>query len=259
MSEFASLIIPAFIAGLFTFFAPCTLPLVPAYLGFISGVSVRDLKDAAAVRVARKRVLINGFLYVVGFSFVFIVLGTLVSLLGGSLIHYRVWLARIGGLLIIFFGLYLLHVFDLQIFNSLAQTKRFGSQLVTKLKPGKAFSSLIFGMTFAAGWTPCVGPILGTVLLLASTSGHVGEGAFLLFVFSLGLALPFLLLAVFTGHAAFVVKKLTKYLNIISIVGGVFLVFLGALLVTDNLGLFFGWFYSAFGFLNYEDFLLNRL
>ncbi|MBI2459749.1 MAG: sulfite exporter TauE/SafE family protein [Parcubacteria group bacterium] len=245
-----SLIIPAFIAGLLTFLAPCTLPLVPGYLGFISGVSLNDLKDPDKVKLARQKIFLNGLLYVMGFSLVFIILGSLFGLGGGALIKYRLWLSRLGGLFIIFFGLFMLGILKLPFLNTEKHLSR-----IKFLKPGNPASSLLFGATFAFGWTPCVGPILGSILLLAAARATIGQGAFLLAVFSLGLATPFLLIAASIGSASAYLAKLNKYLNLVSIVGGVFLIFLGVLLLTNNLNIWTSYFYRAFSFINYNKLL----
>lgn len=246
-----NLAIPSFIAGLLTFLAPCTLPLVPGYLGFISGVSPRDLKEASGS--ARRKIFMNGVMYVVGFSAVFIVLGSLFGLGGAALFKYRVWLSRIGGVFVILFGLYMMHVFEIPF---LASDRKL--QPPKALKPGNPLSSLIFGATFAFGWSPCVGPILGSVLFLASTSATVAQGAFLLFIFSLGLAVPFLIIAIGIGSATQYIKKLEKFFRVFSFIGGVFLVFLGVLLLTNKLGVWIAFFFQAFSFLRYEQ-LLNYL
>ncbi len=251
--EVSSLIIPAFIAGLFTFLAPCTLPLVPAYLGFISGVSVDDLKDPAKAGSARRKIFLNGVLYVVGFSSIFILLGSLFGLGGSELSKHRILLSRIGGVFVIIFGLYMVGAAKLPIFKFLQRERRFNP--LKWLKPGSPVSSLIFGATFAFGWTPCVGPILGSILLLASSSASVGSGAFLLGVFSFGLALPFLIIAAGVGHAAQYIKKISKYLEVISIIGGIFLIILGYLVLTDQLQVWFGVVYQWFSFINYDRLL----
>lgn len=245
------LIIPAFIAGLLTFLAPCTFPLVPGYLGFISGVSANDLQDPSKQQYAKRKVFLNGLMYVLGFSLIFMLLGSAFGAAGSFLGQHRIWLSRVGGIFVIFFGLYLMHVFDLKALSFLNREKRF--RLTNKLHPGKPSSSFIFGMTFAFGWTPCVGPVLGSILVLASTSGTILEGTFLLAMFSLGLATPFLLLALAVGHAAAYVKKISRYLHIISVIGGIFLVFLGVLLLTDNLVIWIGKFYEWFDFFNIEE------
>jgi cytochrome c-type biogenesis protein len=185
-----SLIIPAFIAGILTFLAPCTFPLVPGYLGFISGVSAQDLQDPLKSKSARRKIFLNGLLFVVGFSFIFILLGSLFGLGGSALAQYRIWLSRIGGIFVILFGLFMIGVLRLPFLNV---EKNIGA--IMALKPGNPASSLIFGATFAFGWTPCVGPILGSILTLAAASATVSQGAFLLSVFSLGLAVPFLIIA----------------------------------------------------------------
>lgn len=248
-----SLILPAFIAGFLTFLAPCTFPLVPGYLGFISGVSLQDLQDPKKQHQAKHQIMLNGFLYVVGFSVVFMLLGSVFGAAGSFLAEYRLWLSKIGGVFVIFFGLYLMHVFNLKWFSFLQRERRFN--VAGKLAPGKPTSSLMFGMTFAFGWTPCIGPVLGSILILASTSSTVFQGTFLLFMFSLGLAVPFLLIALGAGHAALYVKKLSKYLNIISFIGGIFLVFLGILLLTDNFGVWISYFYRF----DFTDALLEYL
>lgn len=245
-----TLIIPAFIAGVLTFLAPCTLPLVPGYLGFISGVSVRDLQDPLKFKSARRKIFLNGLLFVVGFSVVFVLLGSLFGLGGSALIQYRAWLSRIGGIFVILFGLFMIGVLRLPFLN--VEKHLIGIHIV---KPGNPTSALIFGAAFAFGWTPCVGPILGSILTLAAASATVGQGAFLLSVFSLGLAVPFLVIAGSIGSASRSIARLSRYLNVVSIVGGLFLVFLGVLLVTNKFGVWVGYFYQWFNILNYERLL----
>lgn len=242
------LIIPAFIAGLLTFLAPCTLPLVPSYLGFISGVSLTpaNLQDEKI----KKRIILNSLLYILGFSIVFIVLGSIFSWGGSALVVHRLWLARVGGIFVIIFGLFMLQVIKLPGLNFLNQTKHFN--IIKKLQPGKPLSSLIFGATFAFGWTPCIGPILGTILLIASTTSGLASGLILLSVFSLGLAIPFFVIALTIDSALRILPKIYKILPAISIIGGIFLIIIGILMLTDNFGIWINWFYKLFGFINYE-------
>lgn len=244
-----SLIIPAFIAGILTFVAPCTLPLVPGYLSFISGVSIKDLQNPQTSGLARRKIFYNGLLYTIGFSAVFIILGSIFSLGGLALIKYRVLLARIGGVFVIIFGLYMLGALNFRLFRFLNTEARVKNSW---LKPGNPVSSFLFGSVFAFGWTPCVGPILGSILLLASTSSTIGQGAFLLGVFSLGLAIPFLLIAAGIGSVSGWLLKASRYLNI---VGGLFLIFLGILLATDNFSFWLSYAYQLFNFINYERIL----
>lgn len=248
-----SLIISAFIAGLLTFLAPCTLPLVPAYLGFISGVDQDALTDPTTARAARRKIFLNGVAFILGFTIVFIVFGTLAGLVGQELVPYRIWLARIGGVLVILFGLFMLGVFKLPFFQS---EKRI--PIPSWLTLGKPSSSLFIGGTFALGWTPCVGPILGSILLLAGTSGTALEGALLLSVFSLGLAVPFLLIALGYSNATKYIDATSRYLKGVSIVGGLFLIILGLLLATGNFGLTIQYGYQLLEFINYDQ-LLNYL
>jgi len=243
-----SLIIPAFIAGILTFLAPCTLPLVPGYLVFISGVSVQDLQDPLKSKLAHRKIFLNGLLFVIGFSLIFILLGSLFGLGGSALAQYRIWLSRVGGIFVILFGLFMTGTLRLPFLNV---EKNIGR--IKALKPGNPTSSLIFGMTFAFGWTPCVGPILGSILTLAAASATVGQGAFLLSVFSLGLAMPFLIIAAGIGSTSnYIISKLNKYLNVISIIGGLFIIFLGILLFTNKLGVWIAYFYQLFDFIHYE-------
>lgn len=250
-----SLIIPAFIAGLITFLAPCTLPLVPAYLGFISGTSAKDLEDKSKSVQIRRRVIINGAMYVFGFSLVFIMMGLVFGVGGNAISQYKDLLIKIGGGFIVFFGLYLMHFFDrFKIFKSYFEKER-KINVVSKLIPGSPLSSFILGATFAFGWTPCVGPILASILFLASSTATIWQGGLLLAVFSLGLGLPFMLLAAGIGHASHVVKKLSKILPYISFIGGVFLLLLGLSLIFGYISVWFSWSYSLFKFIKFDGLL----
>ena len=245
-----ALLIPAFIAGCLTFLAPCTLPLVPGYLAFISGISLSDKENILAVK---KKVFINALLYVSGFSLVFIFMGSLVGLGGGWVAQYRTILSRIGGACIIIFGLYILKIIRIDF---LAREKQF--RFVHLLAPGKFLSSFLFGVIFAFGWSPCIGPVLGSVLTLAGASGTVKEGALLLLVFSVGLGLPFILIALGIGSATKIIYRLNRFLPTIEKISGAFLILIGILLLTNTFGIWVGYFYQLFDFLNYNQ-LLNYL
>jgi len=237
------------------FLAPCTLPLVPGYLGFISGVSLHDAKKNGEIALdIRRKIRINALFYILGFSFVFIALGSLLSGLGRlGLGHYRYYLEKISGVMIILLGLYMTHLFDLPFFRFLNRDRHFS--FTQRLAPGKPLSSFLFGATFALGWSPCIGPILGSILLLASTSGTVLQGALLLAIFSLGLAIPFFLVAVGISQAARVIRYFTKYISVISMAGGIFIAILGVLIVTDSMGLWARLFYRVFHFIQYDRLL----
>ena len=205
-------VLSSFVAGVLTFLAPCTLPLVPGYLGFISGVPPEDLEDPAKAKFARRKIFLNGVFFVVGFSIVFVVFGTLAGLIGQELVAYRVWLTRIGGVLVILFGLFMLGALKIPFLQSDKRLK-----MPKFLKVGKPSSSLVVGGAFAFGWTPCVGPILGSILLLAGTSTTALEGGLLLLIFSVGLAVPFLLVALLYSKATQYIPKVSRYLKVVSV------------------------------------------
>lgn len=241
----ASLTIPAFIAGILTFLAPCTFPLVPAYLGFISGVSAGE-----GVMAARKKILLNGLFYVLGFSAVFIIFGVLFGFLGQTLVPYRIWLTRIAGVFIIFFGLSMLNIFKLPFIS-----REWQPEFSFGLKRGRPLSSFLLGSSFAFGWTPCIGPVLGSILLVASTSSTALQGGTLLAIFSAGLAIPFLVVAYLWGSATQHIQKISSYLWIGSIISGLILIALGILLLTNNFSLLISWGYWLFRFIKYDRLL----
>ena len=235
-----SLITPAFIAGILTFLAPCTFPLVPAYLGFISGALPGE-------SVERRKVFLNGVFYVLGFSLIFVLFGTLAGFLGQSLVPYRIWLTRIGGVFVILFGLVMLNVIRLPFLS-----REYTLKLPFGLERGKPQTSFLLGSAFAFGWTPCVGPVLGSILFLASTSTTALEGAGLLAIFSAGLAVPFLAVAWAWGSATQYVAWFSRYLWVASLIGGALLIFLGVLLLTNRFSFIIQWGYGLFQFINYE-------
>lgn len=249
----ASLIVPAFIAGLLTFFAPCTFPMVPAYLSFIGGVSLKDLSDPKKKNTAKQKIVLNAFLYVLGFSVIFVALGSLVGFIGNVATIYQSLLARIGGVIVILFGLSMLPWGKRTFLSAVVREWRIPG--LNTLQPGHPVTSLAFGAAFALGWTPCIGPVLGSILILAATTSTVAQGTFLLGVFSLGLAIPFLLIALMIGSATRTMSFLTRYLSLISSLGGVFLIFLGILMVTNSFGVWISFFYNIFGFISYDRLL----
>lgn len=240
-------ILSAFFAGLVTFLAPCTLPLIPAYLGFISGVKPTDLEDPGKARAARRRIFQNGIFFILGFTVVFTVFGVLAGLLGRELAYFDIWLTRIGGVVVILFGLFMLGAVSIPY---LKLEKRLN--IASKLPKGTPGSSMLIGGAFAFGWTPCIGPVLGSILLLAGTSGTILKGGLLLLVFSIGLAIPFLLVSFFFSKATKYIGKGTKYLSVLSVVGGIFLIFLGVLLLLDDFGLLIRYGFELFDFIGYE-------
>lgn len=236
----------AFLAGLLTFLAPCTLPLVPAYLGFISGVDVPEEADELSPEKHRK-IIANAAMFVIGFTAIFVLFGMLAGLVGQALAQWQTWLTRISGAFIIIFGFIM--VFDIRI-SAFAPSNL---KLPDWARGNNPFNSLLLGGAFAFGWTPCVGPILGSILALASQQATVLSGGFLLGVFSLGLAIPFLALAFFYARFSNWIDNSKFWLQTISRIGGVFLILLGWLLITNNFSLLIEYGYDWFDFINYES------
>ncbi len=251
MTEVLTLAIPTFIAGILTFLAPCTLPLVPAYLGFISGVPAAELNRSN--RDVRRRIIRNGLLFVAGFTLVFVIFGLLAGLFGIALAPYRIWLTRLGGLFIVLFGLTMLGLFKLPF---LSQELKF--QLPAAFERGKPSTSFLLGFAFGFGWTPCVGPILASVLLLTTSTATALQGGILLTIFSLGLAVPFLLTAFGFGAAFQQGGWIARHLSWVERVGGLFLVVLGILVFTNRIPLLISWGYQLLQLINYDR-LVNYL
>jgi len=248
-----TMIFPSFLAGLLIFLAPCTLPLVPAYLGFISGVSFDEIRNSQNLQQIRKKMMMSGILFVTGFSVVYIALGLLAGYVGFALNDYRVWTMRVGGALVIVFGLHMLGILRVRALDSDRHLKlpRFMGQ-------SRLLAAFLIGVIFAFGWSPCIGPVLATILFFASSTGTALEGGVLLAVFSLGFSIPFLIVAYSAGTLFKYFRSVTKYLDLITKIGGVFLVFLGILLLTNNFSLLVEWGYRLFHFAGYER-LLNYL
>ncbi len=226
----------SFLAGLLSFLSPCVLPLVPVYIGYLGGTAVADQG------AARLRTFAHAGAFVAGFSFVFVALGSLVGLAGylvnmqrgalgqvlAGINQAAPWLARAGGVLLVVLGLHLTGLVRIPL---LYQELRF--EQATPRRRGLV-PSLLVGMIFAAGWTPCVGPYLMAILLLASNAGTVGRGAFLLAVYSLGLGLPFLLAGLALQAVAAQLRRLNRYLNVVSVIGGGLLILMGLLFVSGR-------------------------
>jgi cytochrome c-type biogenesis protein len=218
----------AFAAGLLSFLSPCVLPLVPSYIGFLTGMTVPEMSER------RRTALLHGLCFVAGFSLVFILLGASATALGRALNYYQIWLQRIGGLLIIAFGLVCLGVIKVDF---LTQERR----VHLEQKPVGYLGSALVGMAFGAGWTPCIGPVLGAILGLAATSGEVSRGMLLLAFYSAGLAVPFLIAAVAVESFLGWFQRFRRYLPWVMRVSGALLVFVGILLVSGEFTRLAGW------------------
>ncbi len=216
----------AFLAGLVSFASPCVLPLVPSYITFITGVSFDELTTEDKTGRIRRLTILHSLAFILGFSLVFIALGATATATGKFLREYQDLLRQVGGVLIILFGLYLTGVLKIAALSREAKFRMTS-------KPLGLLGSVLVGITFAAGWTPCIGPILASILLYASTSEKTGTGILLLSVYSLGLGIPFFLASLGMNSFLAASKKLRSSLRTIEIVSGVILIVFGLALVTN--------------------------
>jgi len=223
-----SLIIGAFLGGLVSFLAPCVLPIIPGFLAYLAGGSTTDTGPK------RREIFINSIFFVLGFGIVFALLGVLLNTLLENIAYdVQTWLSRLGGAMIIFFGLYLVGLIKIPF---LEKEYKFGVK--TKFK-SRYLTSFLFGLAFAVGWTPCVGPALGVVLGLAATAP--GSAFLLLLTYALGLGIPFLIVGAFTGQATEFINRHAVGLKYLNIVFGAILLILGVLVFTQKLSLVANW------------------
>ena len=223
----------AFGAGVASFLSPCVLPVVPGYVGFVTGVTLDDVRSADGGAV-RRRAAVHSALFVLGFSLLFVALGASATALGTVLRRALPLIRQIGGAMVVLFGLYLLGVLRLPL---LMQEKRV--QLASK--PAGMLGSVIAGVAFGAGWTPCVGPVLASILLVAGTSATVLQGAALLAAYAAGLGIPFFVAAVAFNWFLARTPLLRRWLVPIERATGAVMVVAGALLFTGRLSLLAGW------------------
>ena len=222
----------AFIAGLLSFFSPCVFPLIPAYFSFITGFSLDELTKGHNITV-RKKVFFSTFFFVLGFSLVFISMGASASFLGNILITYKNWVRIIGGILIIIFGIHLTGALRIRFLD-------IEKRVSINNKPLNFLGTLIIGMAFGAGWSPCVGPLLGSILIIAGSQGTVWQGVVLLGIYSAGLAIPFILVSIFINFLLIFIGKASKFLRYVNVVAGVVLIVAGLLLLGNRLYIFSG-------------------
>lgn len=210
----------AFAAGLLTFFSPCILPLIPAYLTYLAGTTVNENGSQA-------RIFINTLLFVAGFVSVFALLGVILhTVLSHASYAVQLWLSRIGGLVIIIFGIHLTGLLRIPYLDR--------EHTLHPACTPSYYASIIFGAAFAVGWTPCIGPVLGSILLIAAA--QPANAFLLLLTYALGVALPFLIFGAFTAQAGHLVARLGKHLRWIQIMIGVLLILLGILVFSGRLG-----------------------
>lgn len=211
----------AFIAGILSFISPCILPLVPAYLSYIGG-------SIALQEVDKKRLLLNIVAFILGFTIIFALLGVFSNLIGSIAGVFKEWIARIGGVLLIIMGLHMIGLYTIPFLN-------YEVRNVKVPKEGKLVEAFIFGITFAGGWVPCIGPILTAIISMATQTSSIFKAVLLFLSYSLGLAIPFLLAGLFTSFLVDAIRKYKKALKIVEIISGVFLVLLGIVLISGSI------------------------
>ena len=212
-------------AGIISFLSPCILPVIPSYLAFITGISLEELSQQESLRKVRKKVIANSLMFILGFSIIFITLGASATVIGKFLYNNIRWFEIIGGVLVIILGLHFAGIFRLKFLDR-------EKKIHLKKKPLGYLGTCLVGMAFGAGWTPCVGPILGAILAMAATTQDVLKGIILLAFYSAGLGLPFFLSAIILHKFFEYFKTIRKYFKVISIVGGVLLIIVGILLIS---------------------------
>ncbi len=227
----------ALLAGVLSFLSPCVLPIVPPYLAYMSGISMRELTEEGG-QGARKAV-VPALFFVMGLSTLFLFLGFTASSLGRLFLEHRELFAQIAGGVVIVLGLHFLGVFRISLLQREAR-------IDPGDRGGSAFGAYVLGLAFAFGWTPCIGPILGMILTLAATEESVARGTGLLGVYALGLGLPFLLVAVFVGRSMALLARLRPWLGTIEKAMGVLLILVGVALITGAMADFSFWLLETF-------------
>ncbi len=242
----------AFLGGLLTFLSPCIFPLLPGYLSFMSGESIENLKNASndTKYSPRLKAFLGAIFFGLGFTIIFIALGASATSIGTFLKSYQVLLAQIGGVILIIFGLHMIGLFKIKL---LMKTAKINYQ-----KKSFPFfvNAFILGIVFVLGWTPCIGPILTGILAVASQESSIYQGMVLLFVYSLGLWIPFLLSALAVNEVMSLIRKSGKVLIWVERIAGILLVIIGILLITNSMTALAVWSTKVFSFLpNFESLL----
>ncbi|GFE59406.1 cytochrome c biogenesis CcdA family protein [Geobacter sp. AOG1] len=218
----------AFVAGILSFLSPCVLPLIPSFITYITGLSFADLQAEHPTHKVRQQTIIHTLLFIAGFTVVFVLLGASATFIGGLMQEHMTAIRRIGGLLIVLFGVHLTGLFPIKF---LLGEKR----IAVHRKPVGYVGSFLVGLAFAAGWTPCIGPILASILMVAAAEETVLHGIALLLTYSMGLAIPFFLAALAMHQFLVVFNRFKKYIRIFEIVTGVFLIIVGVMVFTNYL------------------------
>lgn len=209
----------AFLAGLLSFFSPCVLPLIPAYFTFITGFSLDQLTKKCNTEI-QKKVFVSTLFFVIGFSLIFILMGASASFVGNLVAGHAEIISIIGGIIIIILGVHLSGLLRIHFLE-------FDRHINIKKRPLHLLSPLIIGMAFGAGWSPCIGPLLGSILIIAGSEESVGEGILLLAIYSAGLAIPFLVMSCFINSLLVFMKKASKGIQFANKVAGILLILIG--------------------------------
>lgn len=220
-------IVIAFLAGLFSFASPCVLPIIPSYITFITGLSFEDFEKEQNRSVVRKLTVIHSLIFIAGFSVVFVALGASATAVGNLFSTYKEVIRIAGGIIVILFGIHITGLINLKFLESEKKVR-------LKNKPAGYFGTFLVGITFGAGWTPCIGPILGAILYLALNMKTVYSGIILLTAYSLGLGVPFFLSSLAINTFLVYFKKFRKYIKAVTIASGVFLIVIGVLLISNR-------------------------
>lgn len=218
----------AFIAGLLSFLSPCVLPLIPSYITYITGLSFAELQDEHPTHAVRQQTIIHSLLFIAGFTLIFVLLGASATFIGGFLQSKMDLFRKIGGVLIVLFGI---HITGLIPIGILLGEKRINIQR----KPAGYIGSMLVGIAFAAGWTPCIGPILASILMVAAAEDTVVKGIVLLLIYSMGLAIPFLLSSLALHQFIVLFNRFKKYIRMFEIITGLFLIIVGIMVFTNYL------------------------
>lgn len=229
----------AFIGGILSFLSPCVLPLLPSYISYITGITFGELTQETLPKKVRMLTLAHSLLFIAGFTVVFVVLGMSLNFLGGFLPQNREIIRKAGGVIVVFFGLCIAGVINLGFMQK-------EKKLELKSKPAGYAGSVLVGAAFAIGWTPCVGPILASILVLSSTAGEAGKGAAMLLSYSLGLAIPFLISGLLINNFLSYFKAIKKHLRALSVISGIFLIVIGIMIFTNSFGMLTGLFEKVF-------------
>jgi len=219
----------AFLAGILSFLSPCVLPLIPAYFTFITGFSIDELTRGDNSEI-RKKVILSTLSFVCGFSLLFILLGASASFLGGMIDRYKHIIEIVGGLIIILFGLHLIGWLKIGRLNV-------EKRVHIREKPLHLLGTFIVGMAFGAGWSPCIGPMLGSILIVASSEETVWQGVGLLAVYASGLAIPFILISIFINFLLAFIKRAARLMRYVNMIAGCLLILVGIFLLTRNLAI----------------------